>query len=510
MVLEKSVSTDNNEKEEKKPKSKKTILACGLLSGILTKTAFAPFDRVRLFYQIQPMFHECTFKNETQHKRIRRMNLIGNKEKTCGIETNNRETVLETKELKINVGESSYRNISLQNIKNMLGKMKIKKKKKGGKHINSLYQFKYPDYRESHVIMKKFLLSYKYRMNIYPQVLSTNCKMRGQNQMKWGLLHKSRGGRSIQKNKIDHHMKYKGIIQSFFYIIKEEGVLGLWRGNFINTVRGAFVYSAKFGTNDIIKDAYQKKSSVHKTQQGNEYQRKQTKGQITDTNYKNKTENNMSYLQVALAGYISGMVQKTISYPLDLLSIRMALGINEKYLTGKGSKNETELDNTKIKRKSVYNLTKEIIKKESVFGLFKGFWPTLITGVPYVTLQLLFFDTFKKKLNIYINKNETNKNSPNSLSTVAWISCVCGSLSNLSALIIVFPGDTVRKRMMNNGIGNNQNYLYRNSWECMKTIYRKEGLKNFYSGLFPSIVKSIPSGAIQFLSYEMLKHMLTQ
>ncbi|GAB67097.1 mitochondrial carrier protein [Plasmodium cynomolgi strain B] len=206
-------------------------------------------------------------------------------------------------------------------------------------------------------------------------------------------------------------------------------------------------------------------------------------------------QKNFNYYESVIAGYASGIIQKTLSYPLDLLSIRVALGINEKYL-----RNNSSMFNQK---KSILGIIREINSNEGFAGFFKGYLPTLLTGVPYVTLQMLFFDFYKNIFQNYF------PNKSNSLSSVAIYSSIAGSLSNLSSLIIVFPGDTVRKRMMNNGI-DNRNYIYKNTIHCIKNIYHCEGLRNFYYGLFPSMLKSIPSGAIQFMSYEILKHMMSQ
>eukprot|EP00921_Rhytidocystis_pertsovi_P014928 GHVQ01023944.1.p1 GENE.GHVQ01023944.1~~GHVQ01023944.1.p1 ORF type:complete len:116 (+),score=8.48 GHVQ01023944.1:98-445(+) len=88
--------------------------------------------------------------------------------------------------------------------------------------------------------------------------------------------------------------------------------------------------------------------------------------------------------------------------------------------------------------------------------------------------------------------------------------CVClctGSLAGFFAQTIVFPGDTVRKRMMANGVGGSTR-TYRTSIDCFCKLWSKEGISAFYSGMLPCALRALPSGAIQFGSYELLKALL--
>lgn len=51
-----------------------------------------------------------------------------------------------------------------------------------------------------------------------------------------------------------NNRKYKGILNTAHVILREEGVVGLWRGNMINTVRGGVCYATKFGVTDITRE----------------------------------------------------------------------------------------------------------------------------------------------------------------------------------------------------------------------------------------------------------------
>ncbi|SIO73723.1 Mitochondrial transporter (putative) [Babesia microti strain RI] len=264
-----------------------------------------------------------------------------------------------------------------------------------------------------------------------------------------------------------NNRKYKGILNTAHVILREEGVVGLWRGNMINTVRGGVCYATKFGVTDITRE-------------------------LLDGIDKNGSPGSFNSV---IAGAVAGLIQKSISYPLDVVSVRMALGINTSNL------------NKECTYRGIFNCVSQIYNREGLCGFFKGFAPTICTGIPYIALQMGLFDFYKRKFKSILEPVESDENLWSNVKNLAIISSLSGSLSGFSALLIVFPGDTVRKRMMNNAISN-QNRLYKNSLDCFRTILRSEGVLAYYHGLFPSLLKSIPSGAIQFVSYEIFKHII--
>eukprot|EP01066_Platyproteum_vivax_P007053 Platyproteum_vivax@DN2668_c0_g1_i1.p1 len=154
-----------------------------------------------------------------------------------------------------------------------------------------------------------------------------------------------------------HSKHYGSIFQTVGTVVREEGVGGLWRGNGANLVRATVVYILKFSVNDTIK-----------------------------ANLKAKSTNRNAALsvgQLLAAGSVAGLVQKVASFPFDLVTVRIALGVNAQRLGGHGYS-------------SIPGTFKQVVKSEGIKGLYKGFCPTLVTGVPYVALQMTFFDLVKR------------------------------------------------------------------------------------------------------------------
>eukprot|EP00386_Alphamonas_edax_P007698 GDKI01025580.1.p1 GENE.GDKI01025580.1~~GDKI01025580.1.p1 ORF type:complete len:389 (-),score=69.61 GDKI01025580.1:23-1189(-) len=307
--------------------------------------------------------------------------------------------------------------------------------------------------------------------------------------------------------------KYSNIGQAFRQIVKEEGVVGLWRGNGANMLRAAVVYTLKFGTNDLMKQRF-----VEQQQEKNLQNTQNTPESIP---IKHAQPNDALGLdKLLLSGFVAGSVQKALSYPLDLVSVRIALGANNKQMNAGGE------------YKGIIDCTQRIWRTEGLTGFWKGITPTLLTGVPYVMLQMTFFELYQRemrKILAYVREHpaglpggvmslvssdtysigrvsshvHASEVKPSKLD-VFLSSSVAGSLAALTAQTIVFPGDTVRKRMMANG-ADGSDRVYKSMRDCFRQIYRKEGVRVFYHGLGPTALKAVPSGAIQFGCYELLK-----
>lgn len=179
-----------------------------------------------------------------------------------------------------------------------------------------------------------------------------------------------------------------------------------------------------------------------------------------------------SFIDLLAVGTLSGISQISATYPLDLLRTRYALSETNQCLL---------------------SYSKNLVKTEGVKGFYKGIPIAMITGSAHIGLQLSFYETYKKQFGNLDNVGTK---------------LLSGSLAGVSAQAIAYPGDVLKKRMHTNGIlGEKKNY--NNTIDCIKKIYKYEGMKGFYKGLRVSTIKAIPSAAIQFTVYDKLKKWLT-
>ena len=72
---------------------------------------------------------------------------------------------------------------------------------------------------------------------------------------------------------------------------------------------------------------------------------------------------------------------------------------------------------------------------------------------------------------------------------------------------LTYPGDTVRRRMIVNGM-NGAERIYKNSIDCTLKIVRFEGVLGLWSGFTANGIRCVPAAAIQFFAYDQFKSML--
>jgi len=252
-------------------------------------------------------------------------------------------------------------------------------------------------------------------------------------------------------------VKYKSISQGLSLIYKEDGFYGFYRGNGANILRVIPVYALKFAFNDWFRNMVR------------------TPGQ---------KDSEMSFNQLMTSGILAGLFQQFITFPLEFLRTRLSL---------------SQGFSTTQKYRGLLHCAVDVYKTEGPFAYYKGIGATLISGAPYVGLQMAFYEVFKRNVpeKIYFNDKLIIESS-------IFHKLICGALAGLVAQTISYPGDTVRKRMISNGIGGKPKH-YKHSLDCLIQIYRKEGFRSFFTGMRTNVARCIPEAAIQFAAYEYLK-----
>lgn len=77
---------------------------------------------------------------------------------------------------------------------------------------------------------------------------------------------------------------------------------------------------------------------------------------------------------------------------------------------------------------------------------------------------------------------------------------IAGSCGGILLVFAGHPMDTIKTRMQ---INNPKHPLYSSTLDCVKKIYRKEGVRGFYSGLQAPLILVTPVNAVIFSSYAL-------
>ncbi|KAH3680408.1 hypothetical protein WICMUC_000339 [Wickerhamomyces mucosus] len=252
---------------------------------------------------------------------------------------------------------------------------------------------------------------------------------------------------------------YNGMFPTIHKMYKDEGFKGLFRGNGLNCIR-IFPYSA------VQFYVYQKIK-------------------LSWLDYGEKELNNFQRL---VAGGTCGVASVAVTYPLDLVRTRLSIQ----------TANLAKLEKSKIKINEkppgFVKLMLDIYKNEGGFlALYRGIWPTTLGVAPYVAINFAVYEQLKELI-------------PNS---TPMTKLLLGAISGGIAQTIMYPLDILRRRFQVINMSNNElGFQYKSVSDALVQIYKKEGVKGMYKGLTANLFKVIPSMAVSWLSYEVIKDSL--
>lgn len=82
----------------------------------------------------------------------------------------------------------------------------------------------------------------------------------------------------------------------------------------------------------------------------------------------------------------------------------------------------------------------------------------------------------------------------------------CGALSKLAASVATYPSQVIRSRLQQRM--DSRVLKYSGIGDVMRKTMAREGVRGFYRGLVPNVLRVMPQSAITFLVYESVMHYL--
>merc|ERR1712142_1139091 len=189
--------------------------------------------------------------------------------------------------------------------------------------------------------------------------------------------------------------KYKGMVDCFVRIPKEQGFMASWRGNLANVIR----YFPTQALNFAFKDTYK---------------------QMFLAGVDKKTQFGRYLLGNLASGGAAGATSLCFVYPLDFARTRLAADV------GSGKAREFS---------GLGNCLTTIAKRDGVKGLYQGFFVSIQGIIIYRASYFGTYDTVKGLL-------------PDPKNTPIVVSWAIAQLVTTGAGIVSYPFDTVRRRMM--------------------------------------------------------------
>jgi len=245
--------------------------------------------------------------------------------------------------------------------------------------------------------------------------------------------------------------QYKGMVDCFVRIPKEQGVAAYWRGNLANVIR----YFPTQALNFAFKDKYK---------------------QIFLGGVDKNTQFWRFFAGNLASGGAAGATSLCFVYPLDFARTRLGADV------GKAGKREfSGLGDCLVK----------IFKADGITGLYRGFAVSVQGIIIYRAAFFGLYDTAKGmtgKTNIL----------------VSWMIAQC--VTTVSG-IISYPFDTVRRRLMMQSGRKGGEVMYKGTLDCWKKIAKNEGGGAFFKGAFSNVLRGT-GGALVLVMYDEIQVLL--
>jgi solute carrier family 25 (mitochondrial adenine nucleotide translocator), member 4/5/6/31 len=254
-------------------------------------------------------------------------------------------------------------------------------------------------------------------------------------------------------------------------VYREQGLLAFWRGNWPNVLRVAGNSAINFSLMD-----YYKKVAVAPALEVLLIQRHAT----TEAQIQRKRGLVTSFVSGGLAGATS----TTVLYPFEFLRTRLAMDV------GTSESNRTW--------HGMSHIVRNILRTDGVLGFFQGYGIALFGGVFYRLLFLGGYDALKSELLLMRTDQEELTLTQR---------FACAQTISLTSGTLCYPLDSVRRRMMMQAGVPRAERKYVNSIDCFAKILRYEGVRGFYLGIGPNLLRSV-SGAILLVCYDTFKVLL--
>ncbi|XP_062144438.1 folate transporter 1, chloroplastic isoform X1 [Alnus glutinosa] len=155
----------------------------------------------------------------------------------------------------------------------------------------------------------------------------------------------------------------------------------------------------------------------------------------------------------------------------------------------------------------LYDALRTIIREEGWSALYKGIVPGLFLQVSHGAIQFTTYEELRKVI-VDLKSKGSKKDSESDdklLKSVDY--AVLGASSKIAAILLTYPFQVVRARLQqrpsSDGIPR-----YMDSWHVVKETARFEGVRGFYKGITPNLLKNVPAASITFIVYENVLKLL--
>jgi solute carrier family 25 protein 33/36 len=195
----------------------------------------------------------------------------------------------------------------------------------------------------------------------------------------------------------------------------------------------------------------------------------------------------VSFSKNFIAGGLAGTIGAAVTCPLEVVKTRLQSSLYTKQtVTSTGPQFVWQ------HIRGVFDALVHIKRTEGVRALWKGLVPNLIGVVPARSIYFSVYQTSKHKYLDYMKES-------------SFVHMLSAATAGTSTAIVTNPIWLIKTRMQLQ----QQNSLYKNSFDCLKQVIKNEGIKGLYRGFSASLL-GLTESTLQFVMYEYFKQQITR
>lgn len=264
----------------------------------------------------------------------------------------------------------------------------------------------------------------------------------------------------IVKVRLQTTSQYSGALDAATSIYKNEGALAFYKGTLTPLIGIGACVSVQFG--------------------GFHYARRVFEA----SNIENKGSAQLSYAQYYAAGAFAGIANTALSSPIEHIRIRLQTqphGANR-----------------------LYNGPIDCVRKLSAHqGVLRGVYRgTAVTFLREAQAYGVWFTTFEYLMNADAARNGIKRDDISTLKIAGY-----GGLAGEMLWISSYPFDVVKSKMQSDGFAGQQQY--KSMRDCFAKVYRAEGLRGFWKGIAPTLLRALPVSAGTFATVEVTMRLIS-
>ncbi|KAJ2879533.1 hypothetical protein FB639_003064 [Coemansia asiatica] len=250
---------------------------------------------------------------------------------------------------------------------------------------------------------------------------------------------------------------FKGPVDCMMKTIKNEGILGLYKGMGSPLLGIAAVNSLLFWAYSHGKRLQTGSSGIEPT-----------------------------LGQIAIAGAGAGIVNSILASPVELLKVRLQVQYSDA-----GS--------------AVFSgpvaLGRHLASQFGLRGIMWGFWATVAREIPAYAAFYTAFEFTKRRFAHALTDGDASKLGVAPL-------MISGSAGGIGYWTASYPLDVIKSRVQNAAAPPSRGLGY--MADAAKAVYSEQDMRGFFRGYSTSVVRSIPAAGVTFAVYELTIRALNQ